>query len=814
MRVCASGLLLALFAIFSLSCSGSGTAISHGNDIADAQDIAPSEVFLWNIETEPPPINNAWFKESDSFSSFLQFCYHRPQGVSALDPAHLGDYGIGNGFVFAELGLTSPLNTLHSMVGPTYNTDNKYYSDAWLLVALGDDEVPFDEEWICANKEQLSLVTVEKARSLYVATVDLAPLPSGEGVRDVHKTIWRKVFVVNKGLEPVENVSLRVNTALPQQIEGDVLVEKRNHGKRLIFFARQGALPDEKSLSLPLGRMEPSQVVEVDLFFFTGLLDAETQSVRDSVLKEDFYALAKQTQASYQAFVTEGTMVETPDPVVNDFFRNLLRTLFIQISAQGGASPLSRYTSVWTRDLSGFVRPLVAFGHFEIAERILDYYRLAACEAKDIKNAYDADLSFRGNECDWVEFPTQKMTGKCAAEGPSHLPIMFGWLFDATGDKQVFEKAMPLLRRSVFGQDVNAQYLLPFSGDETFRAAMNAAFGLPLEYPHQTDSFSLVSGYLLASAALRLASFERLLGNDDNAKSAETLAFSVEDATRKMFLLPDGCRAALINREDMTLSRPFEDAILYGPWAGKPWGDDEAQVAVSCLMSCCYFSDDLVFLSPLDPSYIGVLPGVADAGIYTGMLPGYSLRALAMASHPKAEAQFNGLCKSLSPSGNYAEYMVAKDYSALQISYDPLGALGDYTARFRPWEGGINLESAFYYLTGFEPDAEKGVVILRPHLPNGWEYMRVQKMRFKDNYFDLDVRMAGNRKVRMAAWLQGGQGFEIKFVTESESPASSATLDQQEVTPLDSKVRFERFVQTWPSCRLEKGKQCGLVVSF
>jgi len=141
MRVCASGLLLALFAIFSLSCSGSGTAISHGNDISDAQDIAPSEVFLWKIETEPPPINNAWFKESDSFSSFLQFCYHRPQGVSALDPAHLGDYGIGNGFVFGELGLTSPLNTLHSMVGPTYTIDNKYYSDAWLLVALGDDEV-------------------------------------------------------------------------------------------------------------------------------------------------------------------------------------------------------------------------------------------------------------------------------------------------------------------------------------------------------------------------------------------------------------------------------------------------------------------------------------------------------------------------------------------------------------------------------------------------------------------------------------------------------------------------------------------------
>jgi len=406
------------------------------------------------------------------------------------------------------------------------------------------------------------------------------------------------------------------------------------------------------------------------------------------------------------------------------------------------------------------------------------------------------------------------MTGKCAAEGPSHLPIMYGWLFDASGDTKVFEEAMPLLRRSVFGQDVGDEYLLPFSGDETFRAAMNATFGLPLEYPHHTDSFSLVSGYLLASSALRLAKFEQLLGNDEDARVAEALAMSVEDATRKRFSLPDGCRAALINREDNTLSRPFEDAILYGPWAGEPWGNDEAQVAVTCLMSCCHFSDDLLFLSPLDPMYIGVLPGIADAGIYTGMLPGYSLRALAMASHPKAESQFNGLRKSLSPSGNYGEYMVAKDYSALQISYDPLGALGDYTARFRPWEGGINLESAFYYLTGFEPNAERGVVVLRPHLPNGWDYLRVSRMRFKNHRFDLDVRMVGREKVRMFVELKEGQGFDIQFETESKGNLSSALLNQQEVTPSASKQRFERFLLTWPLCHVEKDKTCELIVFF
>ena len=143
-------------------------------------------------------------------------------------------------------------------------------------------------------------------------------------------------------------------------------------GKRIIFFGQKGAVANEKSISLIFEKIESAQVLEVDIFFATTSLETTTRLVQDSIAKEDFYALAKDTRNVYQAFVNQGATVETPDPVVNDFFKNLLRTLYIQISAQGGASPLSRYTNVWTRDLSGFVRPFVALGYFETAKRILD----------------------------------------------------------------------------------------------------------------------------------------------------------------------------------------------------------------------------------------------------------------------------------------------------------------------------------------------------------------------------------------------------------------------------------------------------------
>jgi len=133
-------------------------------------------------------------------------------------------------------------------------------------------------------------------------------------------------------------------------------------------------------------------------------------------------------------------------------------------------------------------------------------------------------------------------------------------------------------------------------------------------------------------------------------------------------------------------------------------------------------------------------------GVYTGMMPGYYLYNLALTDHPRAEEAFNGLELAASPSGNFAEYQIYDDHSALQIIYEHGGTLGDLTARYRPWEGGISLDAMVFYLTGFEPDAPDGAVTLAPRLPNLWPQMKWTGLRVGDQRFDLLVEDKGGRR--------------------------------------------------------------------
>ena len=121
------------------------------------------------------------------------------------------------------------------------------------------------------------------------------------------------------------------------------------------------------------------------------------------------------------------------------------------------------------------------------------------------------------------------------------------------------------------------------------------------------------------------------------------------------------------------------------------------------------------------------------------MLPGYTLRAMTDIGYSHAMAAFNAVALSLSTSGNLGEVLVFDDHSGLTIIYDQGGAVGDYTAKFRPWEGGIVLDAVLKYLIGFMPDAPHGVFRIRPHLPNSWPFARYTGLRMGNARFDLDL---------------------------------------------------------------------------
>ena len=64
---------------------------------------------------------------ADSSVHFGEGCGEDQSG----DPGHMGDFGIGNGRVFALAGYACPLNTLHTMAGPDYQQEASFYPDTW-----------------------------------------------------------------------------------------------------------------------------------------------------------------------------------------------------------------------------------------------------------------------------------------------------------------------------------------------------------------------------------------------------------------------------------------------------------------------------------------------------------------------------------------------------------------------------------------------------------------------------------------------------------------------------------------------------------
>ncbi|MGM0576457.1 MAG: hypothetical protein ACQEXJ_12070, partial [Myxococcota bacterium] len=454
----------------------------------------------------------------------------------------------------------------------------------------------------------------------------------------------------------------------------------------------------------------------------------------------DAGALLDETAARYQAWEEDLLQVEVPDPMVADFFDGMKMTLDVQTAATGASCPMSMYTRTWARDNIGPTLAWLALGAFGRVEAMMDYIYGAVLLGGGLSNSYDADLDVSDPPPppDWDARGT--LGSSVAAETPSYMVWIYGTWWRHTGRLEEAEARWGFLRHCMMDQGFGPEGMLPFTGDETFRAAMNATFGLELESPHHEEAWSANSSLLWMGVHRHYEALASRLGfTDDVTAAAERLA-EVEAGFLDHFLLEDGCVSPLRDRETgETWPAPFEDASLKVTWAGWKGGDAPlARDNMACLMDRLRWEPGRI-QSPMHDKHLDdpLLPEVE--GVYTGMLPGYTLSALVETGHPEAEDAFNVLGDALSTSGNLQEYHIADDHRGLTFLYDASGKATDYTAKFRPWEGGIDLAAAIEYLVGWAPDQPNRTLRLRPHLPNDWPDMAFRGFRVADDRFDVEV---------------------------------------------------------------------------
>ncbi len=652
------------------------------------------------------------------------------------DAGHMGDFGVGNGHVFALSGYACPLNTLHTMAGPDYQQEASFYPDTWFEVFADEKPLEIARGFVFRPRRTAVLISSEEAGDLRWHAVTFAPPGGGP----TQRALVRLVEIHNRAKQPSPSLSVVTH-------DGDASREGRL--RRLTCLA-PAPCPDPSRVAIgSLGAGEWKRLV---FAYLTGRDEAECQETLLALQGTDPATLLGATRDAWERFFDGAPRLESPDVRVDDLFEGVLVTVRAQQTYLGGISPMSRYSLMWIRDTAGTVRLLARAGLFEDARALIDYYHRAAAARGDVNNAVDLDVPAEPPppEPEWDALGP--FSGRQAAEGPSYIPLMAHWYARAAGDAETPVRLYPMLRRCLLSQTLDEHDLLTFSGDETYRAAMSLTLGLPIEHDYPGCCRSANSSFLFVAAAEALAGYSRAAGRPDDEELLLGLAARVRQAADATYRRPDGTFAPFVD-----LGRPgylppcYEDVSTQPLWTGYHSPDDAA--ARENLDGCVRLLDNgNGFLqSPLHPDYQGYMGLDIRLGVHTGMTPGYYLYNLAAVDHPQLEAAFNALGTAASPSGNYSEYHIYDDHSVLQPIYDSSGSLGDLTARYRHWEGAIDMDALLFALTGLDCDGGAPEASLAPRLVNDWPRMRWRNLRCGSARFELLVEeLGGRRRITMS----------------------------------------------------------------
>lgn len=677
----------------------------------------------WPGDDVRPALEHPFFGEHDLGD--LSLYATRVSGPEEQRPDHMhrGAFAVGNGLAFSLIGLTDPINTLHSMVGPVYEKESRFFPDVAVGLEVDGELVLSHTEAIARVRGAGIVITRADFDDATLYTVDFGPRPDATDALAVPPVIARRVLVRSTADGPHDLAIRLLPRTEPGEVDGLLVRSHEEDSRYLAYLAPEQAWEGDADVGyrLPMGELGAGQATDVAIVFATGNDLDDLISLDETLDVAQVDGWLDETLGWWRGFSARGVQVSTGDERIEDLYDGMRVGIRMQQSAAGAVCPMSQYTLVWLRDTIGPVRFFLRAGLHDEARATLDYLHLCASVRGDFSNACNSGLSpdDLGEEPDWDSLGP--FGGKLAAEGPSYVPLMYRELVRFTGDWSTVEARWPYLRRSLLAQPVYDGGLQPFSGDETFRNAMSAGLGYGVDMAYEELTWSANSAFLLAAAADWMGHASAELGHSDDIAGFADVEALARAAMADEFLLADGFYSPFIIKEGhLAEPEPFEDVNLKPLWTGALSPDDPTALSNLAGLRDAAGRGDGTVQTPLDPSYSGLLVNpVIEEGLNTGMVPGYYLWNLAAVGDPEADLAFDALHRYADEAGQFAEYMVYDDLSAFSPIYDSGGVIGDYTARHRPWEGGINLDAFLFWLAGPLTEQAGGPLLLRPHLPAG-----------------------------------------------------------------------------------------------
>ncbi|MCB9478533.1 MAG: hypothetical protein H6683_02530 [Deltaproteobacteria bacterium] len=715
------------------------------DDTGDDDDTAPA-VEYWDVieapETDDPEIYESielnWLEERSLYRDYAAAGQERKR-------SNLGDFGMGNGRVFALMGLNMPFNTLTEYTGPFYQDKGGKFGDTPLLLHVGNDEIEFGDQWIWRVRKTPMMLTkaVSTDKTLALHTLDYVP-------RDFDAII-RVVTVQNLTNAPIADVSITTKPVYDDeespQVVDNHLIQVRGLDSKTVYI---GALDDDEPHDVTVNeddgvRLSWSSLganVEKTVVIYLWFVRNGDDTTVDDFLAEFTEDSLDDTRKWWSEYLDQGAKLRTPDPKVNDLYEGLQITIANQIDEGSRAvSVMSRYTRAWLRDTYGALTFYLSVGRIEEAKAMLDYIYKYGLKYRTIRNSMplDEDLGDVTEPENPAEFwsGADFMPGRNKAEAPGYLPLIYAKYYAATGDPALIEQRYEYLKAALTLQDRSPENLITFSGDETFRYPLMVTIPT-LKEPHE-DYYSANSSLLFVAGAEAMRTLADAVDDAEEVAFWDDLSAEMRQATDDYYW--DGDHYAIMaDRETLApWPAPFEDVSTKPVYLDYlAWDDPNAATHVEHYMDQLLLEDGTL----LSNRYLGQ---EKRSIVYDGMVPGLFLDNVAKLDHPSAEAAFNALDITATPSGNYAEVHKA-DHDIFSLTHAPSGrGAEEVTSRYRPWEGGDNGAALMQYLVGEQLDVNAGKLVVSPHLPNNWPWLDAFDLPAGANEkFDLRLDREGN----------------------------------------------------------------------
>lgn len=725
------------------------------------------------------------FYNQFSFLSDLSLWSGHVESDNLPKASKIGEFGVGNGRVFALVGTILPYNTLRNIIGPDYDRDPKFFSDKrFNLLQFGQQQNILNQTDFRVRKTSVTLTEAQYENGLAMYTVDFAVKGGQEDDDVTERALIRYLIVKNHSDSVAGGLQISIRSLLGKVENG--VYHEQVESKHLFFKPLGGQFGEKGPTLINIPELMPGQEAVATVVFAFVFDEESPDDVFNAVEQQGADTLLNQTYDWWANWYDQAAVLTTPDRKFNDMIESLQITIKVQQAFTGATCVMSEYTGTWIRDAMGPARFYTPIGRTEDVRQMLDYYYLAALERGNIANSMHANivLDELPDPPDWENLPV--MTGRTNAESPSYIPLQYYAYVLNSGDLTPIEERYGMLKHCLIHQDFREGCLLRFSGDETFREMIGLGSGYILGSTKYEDLwYSFNSMFLYVAASNAMAKMAGWLGYIDEVTFWEGTAQDIRDCAEEYFWLEDeGYYAPMIDQVTLEpIVKPFEDVNFKALWIGYSDADDPQQIENIISVKEIIGRPDGTAQTPLHPLYTFLRHFGIEEGVFTGMSQGYYLDSLSRIDHPDAQKAFEIWKVHGNDSGNVSEAMIRDNYGRVTYLIEPLGFLSDLTSRYRPWEGGIYGAALIGYLTGMHVNLPDEKVEFFPHLPLDWDQFTYESLPFGDESFGVTFTDSGSAQTFR---LENGQGeFSLKLRMSAPGTISALSVNGTPANPED-----------------------------